>query len=216
MNEKIVTAIEKFDQLPIRMRLLITLVAIMTLGLAVDSLWVASNSQNAKLLKDQITQVDKTIIEIINAQNELNANVVNQRNHPVKKQLAQVQEQIKTIKLELQEKTINLVKPELMSSVLGDIIQRTNKLKLISLIKQPPQALFDTNDKQQKVQMYRHLIELVLRGKYSDTQHFLSQLENMPQKINFENFEYEVEEYPNSIIRLTVSTLSLDKKWIGG
>jgi len=220
MNERLTEIIRKFDELPIRMRGLLTFVAIMLVGLIVDSLWIADNFNQSKQLNAQIKQVENTVNELINAQTELNENVVKQRNHPLLKQIRLVEEQIQKSKLALEEKTINLIKPESMSNVLGDIILRSKKLKLVSLIKQPPQALFDdqNEDKSEKpqVQMYRHLVELILEGQYKDTQDFLSLIESMPQKINFERFEYEVEDYPQSKVKIVVSTLSLDRKWIGG
>jgi MSHA biogenesis protein MshJ len=220
MNDRLMKMIEKFNALAIRMRILFTLVAIMLVAMIVDSLWIAENFNQVEKLSAEIVQTENRINDLIRAQNELNNNVVKQRNHPLLKQLNQVEKQIEKSKLVLEEKTINLVKPESMSKVLGDIILRSKNLKLISLTKQAPQALFENGQSEKsenpKVQIYRHLVELVLEGQYKDTQRFLSLIEDMPQKLNFESFEYEVKNYPQSKVKLVVSTLSLDRKWIGG
>jgi MSHA biogenesis protein MshJ len=220
MNERLKEMIAKFDALPIRIRCLFTFVAIMLLGLIVDTLWIAENFNKAKQLNTKIVAAESTIKDLIQTQNDLNNNVLKQRNHPILKKLTLLEQQIKQSKLALEEKTIHLVKPEYMSAVLGDIISRSKNLKLISLTKQPPQVLFENKEEQSsekpKIQMYRHLVELVLEGQYKDTQSFLVDIEEMPQKLNFESFEYKVENYPQSKVKLVVSTLSLDKKWIGG
>ncbi len=221
MNDKLKKVGEKFDQQPIRIRLLLTFVLMAIFAMLVDFLWLADNFKKTKLLKTEIEQTDNTINELILAQKQLNENVVNAKNHPLLKEIEQTNQQISQFKELLDEKTINLIKPEIMSSVLNEIFQRSKKLKLLSLAKQSPVELFSqedlaTKDNSMQIQIYRHLVEITFEGQYDDTETFIRLLEDMPQKVNFESLIYEVETHPLSKIKLVVSTLSFDKEWIGG
>lgn len=217
MKTRMLEMVSRFDQLPVRTRLLLTCTVVFVLVLMLDSLWFAGNFEESKKLQAQIKQLDKNIADLTNSQDQLNAAISDQRNNPMLSQLKQINQQIAESKKLLKERTINLVYPEAMAKVLKEIINRSNKLKLVSLIKQPAQILFEQDDAEpQSVQMYRHPLELSFEGNYTDTQAFIKQLEDMPQKVNFERFVFEVDKYPKSKVTLIVSTLSLNRKWIGG
>ena len=132
-----------------------------------------------------------------------------------------LESEIEKVRQQLTEKTVNLVPSDKMADVIEKIIASTQSLRLISLSKQASLRLSDpveapNADKEQAIKLYRHSVEIVLEGNYSATYQFLKSLENMERKVAFESFNYNVENYPNAEIRLIVSTLSLNKEWIGG
>lgn len=62
--------------------------------------------------------------------------------------------------------------------------------------------------------LYRHGVELTVRGGYLEMVGYLSTLENMPARLYWDKVALNVEQYPNATLTLTVYTLSLDQKWI--
>lgn len=62
--------------------------------------------------------------------------------------------------------------------------------------------------------LYRHGVEVVLRGGYIDMVNYMEALEAMPTHVFWGDAKLEVEQYPNATLRLTLFTLSLDDKWI--
>ena len=62
--------------------------------------------------------------------------------------------------------------------------------------------------------LYRHGVELTVRGNYLDMVNYLDALEALPTQLFWGRAALEVEEYPNARLTLTVYTLSLDKKWM--
>lgn len=62
--------------------------------------------------------------------------------------------------------------------------------------------------------LYRHGVEVVLRGGYLDMVNYMEALEAMPTRVFWGDAKLEVEQYPNASLRLTLFTLSLDDKWI--
>ena len=218
MNKRVSQILARFDQQAIRSRILITLAAVVLVVFLVDWVWIAPNAGESKKLRSELTALETETQQLNIKQNELNASFANQRNHPVRKQLQSIEKLIRKTQAELEAKTINLVKPEQMASVLKEIIARSKAMKLITLTKQPAEELFSQTDKkqQQKTQVYRHPVEIVLQGKFADTRKFLQSLESMPQKVNFDALDFAVERHPKSTVTLVVSTLSLERKWIGG
>ena len=62
--------------------------------------------------------------------------------------------------------------------------------------------------------LYRHGVEVTVRGNYLDMVDYLTTLESMPARLFWGSAELTVEQYPNSRLRLTVYTLSMDEKWM--
>ncbi|WP_444996348.1 hypothetical protein [Aliikangiella sp. IMCC44359] len=217
MKNKLKDIATKFDDLPIRIRLLITFGCAMLLFLLFDLFWYSSNAKAINQLSASNNTIDQQIAELIQSQNEINAGIYNQKNDPKRKQLVLLEKQILSAQKELENRAISLVKPELMPQLLKSIITNSKRLTLVSIIKQTPIPLFETeNDQQNKIQMYQHPIELTFTGEYSETQKFLHKLENMEQKVTFESLNYTVDNYPKSKVTLVLSTLNLSRKWIGG
>jgi MSHA biogenesis protein MshJ len=62
--------------------------------------------------------------------------------------------------------------------------------------------------------LYRHGVEITVRGNYLDLVDYMGALESMPTQLFWGKALLEVEEYPNSRLTLTLYTLSLDQKWM--
>jgi MSHA biogenesis protein MshJ len=62
--------------------------------------------------------------------------------------------------------------------------------------------------------LYRHGVELTVRGNYLDMVNYMDALQAMPTQLFWGRAELAVEEYPNARLTLTLYTLSLDKKWM--
>lgn len=215
MNSRINNLISKFDQRALKLRLLITLAMIFFIWFFIDSLWISNLSKESKQVNNKIVNLNKNFQQLSNDLNLINQGVKNKKNNPLYKDLKEVNKQLDQIKKGLESKTVNLIKPEEMSGVIKEVMNKSNKLVLLSLNKVPAEAVFKEDNKQD-IQMYRHVIEIIFKGKYKDTLIFIKELEMMPKKVNFESINYQVEEHPWSNITLVISTLSLNKKWIGG
>ncbi len=209
--------LSQFDNLSIRIRLLITFATALIVFMLFDLFWFSENQSKETQLQTAINLTDKQLEQFIQTQNEINAGIYSARNNPKNKQLRHIQQQISGIKKELEDKALHMVKPEAMVELLKQIISRSKKLKLISLKKTPPENLFEEKDKNnQSVQMYRHAFVLSFEGGYQETLKFIKQLESMEQKVKFDQLIYSVDHYPKSRVSLVVSTYSLSRKWIGG
>jgi MSHA biogenesis protein MshJ len=62
--------------------------------------------------------------------------------------------------------------------------------------------------------LYRHGVEIAVRGNYLDLVNYMGALESMPTQLFWARAQLDVEEYPASRLTLTLYTLSLDPKWM--
>jgi MSHA biogenesis protein MshJ len=62
--------------------------------------------------------------------------------------------------------------------------------------------------------LYRHGVELTVRGSYLDMVDYMSMLEGLPSQLFWGRAQLEAETYPSSRLTLTLYTLSLDPKWM--
>jgi MSHA biogenesis protein MshJ len=62
--------------------------------------------------------------------------------------------------------------------------------------------------------LYRHGVEVTVRGNYLDMIGYMAALESMPTQLFWGRAQLEAETWPNSRLTLTLYTLSLDAKWM--
>jgi MSHA biogenesis protein MshJ len=62
---------------------------------------------------------------------------------------------------------------------------------------------------------YVHPVELVVEGNYLDVLAYLHALENLPWRFYWKILELQTTHYPTNRVRIELSTLSMDKDWIG-
>jgi len=228
VSTKLEQLTQNFDQQPIRMRLMLTFIAIVFIYLVFELFWYTSNQQQIKSISQKIEVLQKETEQFVTVQQQYNQSIFLKRNDPKNIKLAKLNRQLVKIRKELTDKTLNLIPPEDMAQVVQTIIDSSQSLKLEYLSKQQTVALAEQDNpskkraakakqsKQNPIQLYRHSMKIVLKGDYQSTYLFLQKLEKMEKKVAFDSFEYQVKTYPKAEILLVVSTLSLQKGWIGG
>jgi MSHA biogenesis protein MshJ len=123
-----------------------------------------------------------------------------------------------------------LVAPERIAPLLETILKGNGHLRLVSMTTLPVSSLSDgTFNAPSKVPepprqeaaaakpadlLYRHGVQLAVRGNYLDMVNYMSALEAMPTQLFWGKAQLNVEEYPNAQLTLTLYTLSLDRKWM--
>jgi MSHA biogenesis protein MshJ len=113
-----------------------------------------------------------------------------------------------------------LVAPERIAPLLETILKSNGKLQLVSMKTLPVSPLSEGAAPAAAAAvppialLYRHGVELSVRGNYLDMINYMDALEAMPTQLFWGRADLAVEEYPNSRLTLTLFTLSLDRKWI--
>lgn len=125
--------------------------------------------------------------------------------------LAQLQQQLAAQAPRIQSIQASLVPADKMAGFLKNLLARGHSLQLLSLNTLPPQPV---EQKATGGHLYKHGVEISLAGSFADIVSYLDDLEAAPQKLVWEKLELKSEEYPRSVVTLTLYTLSLDKTWL--
>lgn len=126
-----------------------------------------------------------------------------------------------------------LVPPERIAPLLESILRANGRLKLVSMRTLPVEPLSGAPGATPAPAapteaapaaaspaaaaaplLYRHGVELTVRGNYLDMVDTMSALEALPTRMFWGRAQLEVEEYPAARLTLTLHTLSLDRQWM--
>jgi MSHA biogenesis protein MshJ len=133
-----------------------------------------------------------------------------------------LKQRIAEVDAKLAEKQRQLVPPDRIPALLEEMLRRDRKLELVDLRSLPAQALFDEKDGTAEaaaaaragLQVYRHGVEITVRGSYFDLLRYLSELERLSLRMFWKDVDLAATDYPMITMKLTVYTLSLDRSWL--
>lgn len=118
-----------------------------------------------------------------------------------------------------------LVAPEQMTPLLQSILHANGRLQLVSLTTLPVTAVGGDADPAKHAKpdaaaptlaglLYRHGVQVTVRGSYLDMIDYMAALQNLPTQLLWGPAQFAVEDYPRAHMTLTLYTLSLDSKWL--
>ncbi|OAN16507.1 MSHA biogenesis protein MshJ [Photobacterium jeanii] len=204
--------VDRFDELSQREQILIFIsgwVALLFVGFIVVLEPQMNQLANAKL------QVINTTNQLINSDNQITLMSRKLSQDPdveVDQKIADLRVVNRQLNQQLEGRVGSLVTPVQMSSLMEDVLRRSERLKLVSLQSMPSVQLISGDDEG----YYIHPVQLNLRGRYFDVVNYLQQLEELPVKYYWQSLNYQVDRYPWADIQLNVYTLGESKDFIGG
>ncbi|MGH8752105.1 MAG: type II secretion system protein GspM [Burkholderiales bacterium] len=206
----------KIDDLKLRERALIFAMAALILVTLVNVLLLEPLFARQKSLSQQVTQQQdqlKTIQVQIQAAVEARGRdpgAVNLRRlETLRSQLAQLDSFV-------QGKRERLIPPDKMAEQLEQILRHNRQLQLIELQTLPVTTLAgDAGSAEQgEREIYKHGVQITVRGNYLELLGYVSELERLPRQMLWSNAQLKVEHYPDARLTLTLYTLSFDKTWL--
>ncbi len=126
----------------------------------------------------------------------------------------QAQQRIDQINESLGDYAAELIDPAEMATVLEDVLKEQSQLRLLHIRNLAPEALSASTDAQTAT-FYKHGLEIEFEGSYFACLAYLQDIEALPWRFYWQILDLEVLDYPTNRVRLEISTLSLDKEWIG-
>jgi MSHA biogenesis protein MshJ len=180
-----------------------------------------------ELLRSQVIQQQNNI-EGVNAQIvEKLQQAEADPDAPVRARLQAVREESARLSGSLRAMQQGLVAPERMAPLLEAILRANGRLKMVSVRTLPveplsgadataPAAVAAPGAKAapKRELLFRHGVELTVRGSYLDMVDYMAALESLPTQLFWGKAQLDVEEYPSVRLTLTLTTLSLDEKWM--
>jgi MSHA biogenesis protein MshJ len=134
--------------------------------------------------------------------------------------LASLRAQAGEMDTEMRDIQSRLVPPERMTDLLKTWLNRGSRLELLAMRTLPTEPIMlkpeDSGKAGQQLKapaLYRHAVELKLRGGYADMNDYLRKLENNGGRLYWDAMKLDAE-YPATTLTLTLHTLSLDDSWL--
>ena len=224
---------EKLEAMSVRERVLIFAAAAFLIVSLLNYFLLEPFMLRQKALRGQLAQQQQMLQQV---QSQVVA--LNQANSP--DATSPLHQKIKQLKLELAEGNAylksnreRLVQPEKMAEHLQQLLNRNSRLQLVALQTLPVSPLIEQQEavsltqKQTEKntatavsisvldkQVFKHGVQLTLRGNYLDLLQYLHALEKLPQQMYWAKAQLSVVQFPSSDLSLTLYTLSLDKTWL--
>lgn len=183
--------------------------------------------------KKQISQLSSTNHSMKNSLNELQRTLAQDPNTALKQQIAQYEQKLAKVDAELLTLTSDLIDPVQMRHALIELLKVQKGVSLVSfqLVGAQPIAIQQLsteknssavdekqlgNEQQQpSLGLYRHGIKLKLTGNYFQLRDYLTQLESLSWKFFWQEFNYQMTEYPLSELEIEMYSLSTKREFIG-
>lgn len=218
--------LRQFDQRNQRERLLLIAAGVALVAMLADQLWLgpalqaykaAQGAQAAAVQLQQGLQADITQLET--------RGLAHARQQQA--ELASWRQRLQDGDAGLRRHEDSLVGPERMVDLLEQLLARHGEVRVRALrslgrsdllsagaAKAPATAASAPGRTPTTGGLYRHGVELVLEGGYTDLLGYLKAMEALPQRVLWGGVTLKVEQHPRSVLTVRVYTLSRDPNWL--
>jgi MSHA biogenesis protein MshJ len=190
-------------------------------------------------IDDNSTKIDKfekQVAQITNANRSTKASITlledglsKDPNSALNKQISQYKERLKKVDVNLLQLTSDLISPIQMRHALMQLLKTQKGVSLqsfqviaaepITLSNSTPTATVNGNKEtdtvHQEMVLYRHAIKIKINGSYFQLRDYLEQLEALSWKFFWQEFNYQLKEYPVSELEIEMYSLSTKREFIG-
>lgn len=224
----------RIDELSLRERAMIFAAAGFVVISLINAILLDPLLAKQKILSAQMIQQQEKMKGLQAAiQSQLQARNDNESS-PLRMRSAQLRQQLQELDGYLQNRRSRLVEPDKMADLLKQVLGKSGGVQLVALKTLPVSLLIEksqaANGAEQSAaaalatdmlrqsgtqkQIFKHGVQISVRGGYLDLLRYVSALEKMPAQMFWGEVSLNVEQYPYSVLTLTLYTLSLDKTWL--
>jgi MSHA biogenesis protein MshJ len=231
IKQRVLDVAARMDALSLRERGMVFGATIAVLAFAGNTFVLAPQDAKQAALRTQIEQQQAAIAAI---DGEITARVEGSRIDPdaqSRTRLNTMQQEMGQLGSELLALEHGLVPPERMGPLVEGILRANGRLKLVSMRTLPAEPLAAPGATTALAApvapatpaaaaggdvplLYRHGVEVTVRGNYLDMVDYMSTLDAMPTRMFWGRAQLDVETYPTARLTLTLHTLSLDRQWM--
>lgn len=204
----------RIDAMSLRERGLIFVTLLVALYLlAVNVLFGPLNAEKDRL-QQQVNQ-KRQETQALEAQVQA---LVTAGEEPAKRnKITALQANLKTMDAELVRVTAGLVPPREMARLIEQMLLKNRGLRVMKVESMPATALIEGGGASDAADamIYKHGMQIELKGGYLDILRYLKSLEALPWKVFWGKVTLKTEKYPDSRVSLLIYTLSTHEAWIG-
>ena len=233
MNKVLAPYLQKFDALSLRERLMVAAAFVAATFFLVDALLLSAWSRQNAGLKASIGEQSAESGRVSAQLKELQARTAGHPDAQARARIQEIEQKIAAIDATLQSASRQLVPPERMATLLEDLLKRNRRLQLMKMTTLPAAELLEREQAgvvgaappgaepppvaagpSGNQNIFKHGVELTLRGNYFDMLEYLAQIEALPWQMYWGKLKLDARDYKRPVLTLTLYTLSLDKAWL--
>ena len=113
-------------------------------------------------------------------------------------------------------KMVNLISAKQMTSVLQALMAKSDDVALVGLSSLPPEVVIEGPNNSNEGKLYRHGIEMTLKGDFFAIQNYLEKAQQLQWQLYWQTLDFQVTAYPEATVNVTVYTLSAEDAFMGG
>lgn len=207
----------RIDAMSIRERAMIFITTLVALYfLAVNVLFGPLNMEKDRLQQQVNLKRQETLALEAQIQT-MAATSVDGPESAKRKKIEALRESLKTMDAGLVQVTTGLVPPKEMARLMEQMLLKNSGLQVLSVESIPATPLLEGGGENAAAgaMVYKHGMNIEVKGGYLDILRYLKTLEGMPWKVFWGKVTLKTEKYPDSRASLLIYTLSTHEAWIG-
>ena len=227
------------DKLSTRERVMVMLGILAVIYMIWDTFMIVPLQSSNKTLLNQRVTIQGQVADLQSRLIIANGLLKNTARKKLISDISLVEKKIISFDEKILERLEGRVAPEYMIAMLRDVLNKNQRLELLSISNLPAEPL--TSKEQQQTDstgkqltskqltskqlnskpvdpdlagVFMHSLELELEGRYLNILEYLQALEVLPWKIFWDHVKLEVLEYPKVRVHIKVHTFSLKDGWL--
>ncbi len=220
---------DNYLKLTIREQYLIFLSGLVAVFFIIFYLFIDAQMINNKKTSQQIIRLQASNQTLKISVKEMRSALQQDPNEETRNKIAQFETKLAKIDTKLLTLTSDLISPIQMRYALLDLLKLKKGVSLLSfellgaqpLLDKPKSSTADdeTSSAQEtnhsQVNLYRHGIKLKLSGSYFDLRDYLLQLEKLSWKFFWQDFNFQLTEFPKNELEIEMYSLGTKKEFVG-
>jgi MSHA biogenesis protein MshJ len=205
---------ERIDAATLRQRLLVFLAAAAVLLLLGNALLLQPQRAKQKRLAAETAQYQKNLAALQAQVGRMVGAEGADQDAGLRKRQAVLRAELSQLNSRIAGEERRFTAPERMRAVLEEMLARNKKLTLVDLRTLPVVPIAPQQAPGVPAGMFRHGMELTVRGTYEELYEYLRMLEDLPSQLYWARAELSVTQHPLLTLKVTVHTISFDRAWL--
>lgn len=237
LREALAGGVAWFDDRPVRERGLLLVTTALVLVFLAWTLVLAPLAAKGDQLRQGLAAGQRTTDQLARQQSALQATLSLDPSAALRARITRKENELAALNRSIDETVGQLIDPRAMVALLKQILETQKGLALSSLVLKAPQPVYaaaadskapgpgggsaqKTGDAgrpkaDSEPLLYRHEVELTVRGGYPAVAAYLQKLEALDHRLGWVGVHYTAGDWPAGQAVITVRTLSLSPSWLG-
>lgn len=204
---------EQFIELTQREKIIIIFAAVFLSGFAVFKLQIEPTLEKIDGMAKRNTSLSSQLLNTNSQIAEINRALQVDPNEKIKAEIEVIRAEIAKLENDLNKVMTEYIAPEQMASALTKLLNGVDGVRIVGLEALKPEMIQHNSDLELP-SYYRHQFELEVKGDYFSLMNFVRTVSLSNKQFSVQNLNYQVEEHPTALMKLSLITISDNEKVI--